>query len=62
MYFDFDVLDEIRKRAGGGRGLPYHTYINQLLRDTVLGSANDERIRSIVREELAKTGTCFFIG
>ena len=48
MYVDLDVLDEIRKRAAS-RGLPYQTYINQLLRDTVLGSVVDERIRSIVR-------------
>lgn len=56
MYVDLDVLDEIRKRAAT-RGLPYQTYINQLLRDTVLGSAEDERIRLIVRDELAKTGS-----
>ncbi len=56
MYVDLDVLDEIRKRASL-RSLPYQTYINQLLRDTVLGSADEDRIRSIVREELAKTGT-----
>ena len=56
MYIDLDVLDELRKRAAS-RGLPYQTYINQLLRDTVFGAADEERIRSIVREELAKTGT-----
>ena len=56
MYIDLDVLDEIRKRAAA-RGLPYQTYINQMLRDTTLGSADEEKIRSIVREELAKTGS-----
>lgn len=53
MFIDLDILDEIRKRAKT-KGLPYQTYINSLLRETVLGSAEDERIRKIVREELAK--------
>lgn len=53
MFVDLDVLDEIRKRALK-EGLPYQTYINQLLRRTVLGSAEEDRIRQIVREELAK--------
>lgn len=53
MFIDLDLLDEIRKRAGDKR-LPYQTYINQLLRDHVFGSEETERIRKIVREELAK--------
>ena len=52
MYIDLDVLTEIRIRAKK-KGLPYQTYINQCLRETHLGSADDERIRRIVREELA---------
>ena len=56
MYLDLDVLDQIRKLAKD-RCLPYQTYLNQHLRDTVLGSEMDEKIRSIVRQELAKTGT-----
>lgn len=55
MFIDLDVLEEIRKRAKE-RGLPYQTYINQYLRQTHLGSAEDDRIRQIVREELSKTG------
>ena len=53
MYLDMDVLNEIRKRAKD-RGLPYQTYINQYLRDTHLGSKEEDRIRKIVQEELAK--------
>jgi predicted DNA binding CopG/RHH family protein len=56
MYLDLDVLDEVRKLAKD-RGLPYQTYINQMLRDVVFGSEMDEKIRSIVRQELSKTGT-----
>lgn len=53
MFIDLVVLDEIRKRAAKKR-LPYQTYINQILRETVLGNSEEERIRKIVREELAK--------
>jgi uncharacterized protein (DUF4415 family) len=53
MYIDLDILDEIRKKAKE-RGLPYQTHINQVLRDSVFGQEMDERIRKIVREELAK--------
>jgi predicted DNA binding CopG/RHH family protein len=53
MFIDLDVIDEVRKRAAH-KGLPYQTYINQLLRNTVLGSEEDEHIRHIVREEIAK--------
>ena len=55
MYLDLDVLDQIRLMAKS-KGLPYQTFINQLLRERVLGSEMDDRIRKIVREELAKTG------
>lgn len=53
MYIDLDVLDEIRRHARK-RGLPYQTYLNQHLRDTILGEAVDDRIRRIVREELRR--------
>ena len=53
MFIDLDVLDEVRKRAEQKR-LPYQTFINQILRETVLGSDEIERIRKIVREELSK--------
>jgi predicted DNA binding CopG/RHH family protein len=53
MFIDLDVLDEIRKRAADKR-LPYQTFINQLLRELILGSDETEKIRQIVREELAK--------
>lgn len=56
MYLDLDVLDEIRKLAKN-RGMPYQTYINQMLRDVVFGSEMDEKIRTIVRQELSKTGS-----
>ena len=52
-YLDLDILDEVRKRAKK-RGLPYQTYLNQLLRESVFGHEIDERIRKIVREELGK--------
>lgn len=53
MFIDLDLLNEIRKRASK-RKLPYQTYINQTLREVVLGNAAEERIREIVREELYK--------
>lgn len=53
MFIDLDILDKVRKLAKE-RGMPYQTYINQILRDTVLGNEMDERIRKIVREELGK--------
>ena len=55
MYLDLDVLDEVRKLAKK-QGLPYQTFINQLLRERVLGSKMEDQIRKIVREELAKVG------
>lgn len=53
MFIPLDVLDEVRKRAKE-KDLPYQTYINQILRNTVLGSDEEEKIRRIVREELGK--------
>ena len=53
MFLDLDVLDAIRARAKD-RGLPYQTFINQVLRDLVLGNELNERIRTIVREEIEK--------
>lgn len=55
MYLDLDVLDQIRKLAKS-RGIPYQTFINQFLRDRVLGSDMDDHIRKIVQEELSKAG------
>lgn len=52
MYIDLDVLEEVRKRAKQ-KGLPYQTYINQYLRETHLSSAEDDRIRKLIREEIA---------
>lgn len=51
MYIDLDTLDRIRKKAKE-RGLPYQTFINQILRETMFGQEMDERIRKILREEL----------
>ena len=53
MWVGMDVLEEIRRRAAA-KDLPYQTYMNQILRETVLGSSEDERIRKLIREELAK--------
>ena len=53
MFIDLDVLDKVRRRAKD-RSLPYETFINQLLRDLVLGSGINEHIRKIVREEFVK--------
>lgn len=55
MFLDLDVLDQIREDAHK-KSLPYQTYINQLLRERVLGNEMEEQIRKIVREELAKAG------
>ena len=53
MWIGVDLLDEVRKRAAA-KDLPYQTYLNQVLRDTILGSNEEERIRKLIREELAK--------
>ncbi len=57
MFVDLDVLDEVRKKASK-KGLPYQTYLNQMLREMVFGAEEEEKIRRIVRDELTKkTGT-----
>lgn len=53
MFIDLDVLDEIRTTAKF-KGLPYQTYINQMLREAVFGNELEKKIRKVVREELAK--------
>ncbi|MGZ3713209.1 MAG: hypothetical protein ACXVBE_15705, partial [Bdellovibrionota bacterium] len=53
MFVDLDVLDKIRELAKF-RGLPYQTYINQMLRDSVFGSEFEDKVRKIVREEIEK--------
>jgi predicted DNA binding CopG/RHH family protein len=53
MFVDLDVLDKIREMAKY-RGLPYQTYINQMLRDAVFGSEFEDKVRKIVRDELTK--------
>ncbi len=52
MFIDLPVLDTIRKEAKE-KGLPYQTYINQLLREHVSGS-DEKKIRAIVRDEVRK--------
>ncbi len=52
MFIDLPVLETIRKEAKE-KGLPYQTFINQLLRDHVHGS-DDSKIREIVRDELKR--------
>ncbi len=53
MWIGMDLLEEAKKRALK-KDLPYQTFLNQILRNAILGSSEDEKIRSIVREELAK--------
>lgn len=53
MFIDLPVLETIRKEAKQN-GLPYQTYINQLLREHAMGDRGEERIREIVREEVRK--------
>lgn len=50
MLMTQDVLDVIRKKAKE-RFLPYQTYINQVLRDIMIRSSEEDRIRQIVCEE-----------
>jgi uncharacterized protein (DUF4415 family) len=52
MFVDLPILETIRKEAKQ-KGLPYQTYINQLLREHVIGD-EDKRIRAIVRDEVRK--------
>lgn len=53
MWVGMDLLEEIRKRAAA-KDLPYQTYINQVLRNSIFGSEEDAKIRKLIREELAK--------
>ena len=53
MFIDLPILETIRNEAKQ-KGLPYQTYINQLLREHVAGD-QDERIRDIVRDELKRS-------
>jgi predicted DNA binding CopG/RHH family protein len=55
MFIDLPVLETIRKEAKQ-KGLPYQTYINQLLRDHVNGD-EEKKIRAIVRDEVRKIGS-----
>jgi predicted DNA binding CopG/RHH family protein len=52
MFIDLPILETIRKEAKQN-GLPYQTYINQLLREHVTGS-EDNKIREIVRDEMKR--------
>ena len=52
MFIELRVLEIIRKEAKE-KGLPYQTYINQLLREHVSGN-DDMRIREIVRDEFKR--------
>lgn len=55
-YIDSDVLDELKKKATS-LGIPYQTFLNSLLRQSVspeTKSPSSEEIRKIIREELKK--------
>jgi len=52
MFIDLHVLETIRTEAKQ-KGLPYQTYINQLLREHVIGN-EDTKIREIVRDEMKR--------
>jgi len=52
MFIDLPILDTIRQEAKQ-KGLPYQTYINQLLREHVVGD-EEKNIRAIVRDEVRK--------
>ncbi len=52
MFIDLPILETIRKEAKQS-GLPYQTYINQLLREHVTGHG-DNKIREIVRDEMKR--------
>jgi predicted DNA binding CopG/RHH family protein len=52
MFIDLPVLETLRKEAKN-KGLPYQTYINQLLREHVSGD-DEKKIRAIVRDEVRK--------
>ena len=52
MFIDLPILETIRKEAKQS-GLPYQTYINQLLREHVSGG-EEKKIREIVRDEFQR--------
>jgi hypothetical protein len=56
MWIGMDLLVEARKRAAA-KDLPYQTYLNQVLRNAILDFSEDEKVRRLIREELAKTGS-----
>ncbi len=56
MWIGMDLLDEAKKRAKS-KDLPYQTYLNQVLRNAILDSSEEDKIRKLIREELSKTGT-----
>ena len=53
MWVGMDLLEEAKKRAQE-KDLPYQTYLNQILRDAIFGSQEDEKIRQIARDEIQK--------
>ena len=48
---DGEVLEAVKIEAAS-RGIKYQTLINQFLRERLIGTAEDEKIRRIVRDEL----------
>jgi predicted DNA binding CopG/RHH family protein len=52
MFIDLPVLETIRKEAKQ-KGLPYQTYINQLLREHASGG-EEKKIRDNVRDEFRR--------
>ena len=52
-FIDLDVIDALKEQAEK-RGAKYQTLLNQILRDHLFGSADEERIRKIVPEELGR--------
>ncbi|MBI4402982.1 MAG: hypothetical protein HY537_02405 [Deltaproteobacteria bacterium] len=54
MYIALQTLEKIRDEAKE-KGLPYQTYINQLLMEHV-SKKDEEKIREIVRDEFRKLG------
>lgn len=52
MFIDLPVLETIRKEAKA-KGLPYQTYINQLLREHVVRD-EEKKIREIVQDEFRR--------
>ena len=52
---DGDVLSAV-KAAAEKSGVKYQPLVNQILKEHFFGKPEEDRIREIVREELAKTG------